>query len=155
MSAPQLGPSPAQITIMGHNISARIVAVKARRRRRVRMAIGAAALAIGLGVTAAGIRAATAPPAIQASMFSCYSVDDPRSDPTGIDAFDGIVHEGTDRVEAALEACSYIFGQDGVQTPGPTACELPDLRLGVFPNVEQVADDEFCASLGLGRPPLD
>jgi len=155
MSAPQLGPTPSQITMMGHNISARIVAAKARRRRQVRVTVAAGAVALGLGITAAGIGVATAPPATRASMFSCYPADDLGSSPTGIDAFDGIVPESTERVAAALAACDYVFGVNGVPTPDPTACELPDLRLGVFPNVERVDDEEFCTSLGLGLPPVD
>jgi len=155
MSAANLGPSPAQITIMGHNISARILAAKARRRRRARLAVAAGAVTVGVALTAAGIGVATAPPAVQATMFTCFPMDDPRSTPTGINALDGVEHEGAARVAAALAACDFVFGLDGVQTPDPTACELPDLRLGVFPNVRQVDDDEFCRDLGLGLPPLD
>jgi len=155
MSAPQLGPTPSQVTMMGHNISARIVAAKARRRRRVRLTVAAGAVALGLGITAAAIGVATAPSASRASMFWCYPADDLSSSPTGIDAFDGVVPARTERVDAALAACDYVFGMNGIQTPDPTACELPDLRLGVFPNFERVDADEFCASLGLGSPPLD
>jgi hypothetical protein len=154
MSAP-LGPSPAQITIMGHNIEARIVAATARRRRQVRFTIAAAAVSVGVALTAAGIGVATVPPDVQAASFSCFSADDLRSTPVGVDAVDGVEHEGAARVAAALAACGVIFGLDGIQAPDPTACELADLRIGVFPNVEEIDADEFCGALGLGRPPLD
>jgi hypothetical protein len=154
MSAP-LGPSPAQITIMGHNISARIVAAKARHRRQVRLTIAAGAVTVGVALTAAGIGVASAPPDVQAASFSCFSADDLRSTAAGVNALDGAVHEGAERVAAALAACDVVFGLDGIQTPDPTACELADLRIGVFPNVDEIEADEFCQVLGLGRPPLD
>lgn len=153
MSAPLLGPSHAQITMMGHNISARIVAARARRRRQIRLTIAAGAVTVGVALSAAGIGVATAPPAVQETVFSCFPVDNPGSTVASISALDGLAHEGADRVHAALEACTYLYGFNGVQSPDPTACELPDLRLGVFPNLEKVDDEEFCRSLGLGLPP--
>jgi hypothetical protein len=151
MSAPQLGPSPAQITMMGHNISARIVAAKWRRRRRVRLTIAAAGLAAGVAVTAAGIGVAAAPPDVQARGFTCYTVDD----------LSGVFHvvpypqdlpapSPSERVAAALEMCDLGYGMNGVQAPHPTACVLPDLRIGVFPNLRGLEAGEFCESLGLG-----
>lgn len=154
MSAPPLGPSPAQIRLMGHNIAAEIAARRVRRRRHARIAIAAAGLAIGLVVTAAGIRVATAPADVQMTGYSCYQADDPRGISDSIGYPDDIEPPtAAERVDAAIEMCLIAFGHNGVHAPDPTVCELPDLRLGVFPNTFRVEDTELCRSLGLGPAP--
>ena len=154
MSEPNLGPSPAQITLMGHNIVARIAARTARRRRRVRIAIAGGAIAVGLGITAATIGITAAPPEVQAIGYSCYVADDLGAEFHVMPYPDGLEPPaGAERIAAALAMCDIAFGQYGVQVPDPTVCELRDLRLAVFPNSERLDADELCTSLGLGLPP--
>jgi hypothetical protein len=153
MSEPNLGPSPAQITIMGHNITARITARRTQRRRNARLALAGGALLVGVTLTAAVYAVASAPRDAQAGTFSCYSADDLGSDFSAVAFGDHAVTDAA-RVAAALEACEISYGLDGVIAAQPTACELPDLRLAVFPNVETVDDvAAFCTALGLGTPP--
>lgn len=153
MSAPPLGPSPAQITFMGHNIAARIAALRARRRRRTRLAIVGSVVAVGVALTAAGIAVATAPADVRATTFTCFTADDPGSTSVSMSLLDEQVGlEGDELVAAVLESCDIAFGMSGVTTPAPTACELADGRLGVFPNLPRLDPVAFCTSLGLGRP---
>ena len=153
MSAPHLGPSPAQVTLMGHNIAAKIVAARARRRKRVRVAIGAGVLMAGVAITAAGIAVAAAPPEVQATGYTCFATDDPNGVFHVVPYPDDLPAPAPDqRVTAALEMCALGFSMNGVQAPHPTVCELPDFRLAVFPNQFGLEAEEFCASLGLGRP---
>ena len=151
MSEPQLGPSPAQITLMGHNISAKIVAARARRRKRIRLVIGGAALATVLGITGAAVAVATAPPEVQAKGYTCFAADDPAGVFHVVPYPDDLPAPAPDqRVLAALEMCALGFSMNGIQAPHPTVCTLPDLRLGVFPNTRGLEAVEFCRSLGLG-----
>lgn len=154
MSAPTLGPSAAQITMMSHNITARIAEAARRRRRRQRIAIAGAAVGAGLAVTAAGIGVAAIAPAEQGFATSCYLTDDPRGEFTSIVFLDE--QSSADDPEPAafaIEACAVVYGNEGVLAPDPTVCELPDLRLGVFPNARALDDAAFCRALGLGLPP--
>jgi hypothetical protein len=156
MSDPLLGPSPAQITMMGHTISARIAAAALRRRRRRRIAIATVALGVGAALTAAAIGVATAPPAAQTSGITCFLADDARGEATSTDLFDeqrGA--EGAQLVTYAIEQCAVIYGLKGLETPDPVACELPDLRLAVFPNLEGTDASVLCRTLGLGPAPTD
>lgn len=154
MSTPPLGPSPAQITIMGHNIAARISALRTRRRRRIRLAIAGSVVAVGVALTAAGIAVATAPADVRATTFTCFTTDDPGSTSVSMTLLEEQVGlEGDALVTAVLESCDIAFGMSGVATPAPTVCELADGRLGVFPNVRLLDPVAFCTSLGLGLPP--
>jgi hypothetical protein len=157
MSDPKLGPSPAQIAMMGHNITARIATGAARRRRRIRAGLAATVVATGLAITAAAIGVATATPEAQAAAYFCYLADDLGADWAAFGPLDGGPPPtgNTARVASALESCEYGFGFFGVQAPAPTACELPNLQLAVFPNLERADATTFCTSLGLGLPPLD
>jgi hypothetical protein len=154
MSEPNLGPSPAQITLMGHNIVAKIAARRARRRRRVRFAVAGGVVAVGLGITAATIGITAAPPGIQATGYSCYVADDLGADFHVMPYPDDLTPPpGPERIAAALELCDIAYGMHGVQVSDPTVCELRDLRLGVFPNTERLEPRALCTSLGLGLPP--
>ena len=153
MSEPNLGPSPAQITIMGHNIAARISTRRRQRRRTARLALAGGALLVGVTLTAAVYAVASAPREVQAGTFNCYSADALDSEFSAVWFGDHAVTAAA-RIAAAVEACEISYGMDGVLAPQPTACELPDLRLAVFPNVERIDDVEaFCTALGLGTLP--
>ncbi|WP_395638179.1 hypothetical protein [Pseudolysinimonas sp.] len=155
MSTP-LGPSPSQITMMGHNIVAKIAARTKRRRRRVRVAVATASLGLGLGLTAAAIGVASAPPEVLSSAFSCFPSDDLNGPVAIMGSSDDLRDlDESGRLALALELCSIAFSTQGVVSPQATACELPDLRLAVFPNVGRVDAVDFCTSLGLGLPPVD
>ncbi|HWH97331.1 MAG TPA: hypothetical protein VNS80_03105 [Pseudolysinimonas sp.] len=153
MSEPKLGPSNAQITFMSHNISARIAKTRVRRRRRIELGIAAGGVVVGIALTAAGILVTSAPSAVQATGYSCFVADDPRSN-YAVMPLPGDVEPpvGDERIALALEMCNVAFERDGTEAPYPTVCELPDLRLAVFPNLRAVGGTEFCTSLGLGTP---
>ena len=154
MSEPNLGPSPAQITMMSHNIAARIEAAVRGRRKRTRVALAAGVAAVGIALRAAGVVVAIAPPEVRATGFTCFSGDDLGSDYDVIAMTDGeLPAEGAERVEAARELCLVSFGMTGVAAPAPTVCELADHRLAVFPNQARLDEDEFCVALGLGPAP--
>jgi hypothetical protein len=154
MSEPNLGPSPAQITLMGHNIVAAIAARRARRRRQMRIAVAAGAVSLALGMTAGAVGISIAPTELQESAFTCFLTDDPRGAFANVQNFDDLSGmDAAERVTLALESCAIGFGDAGVPAPQPTACELRDLRLGVFPNSERLDAAELCTSLGLGLPP--
>jgi len=154
MSVPGLGPSPAQITMMGRNIAARIAEATRRRRRRRRIAIGGMIVAVGLALTAAGPVVASVPPAVQDAVVVCFSDDDVRSDYASIEILPELRGARGDRlVGIAVDTCAVVYGNRGVFAPDPTVCELPDLRLGVFPNLRALDHAAFCRGLGFGLPP--
>jgi hypothetical protein len=154
MSAPLLGPSAAQITMMGHNIAARIAEATRRRRRRRRLTVAGAVLGAGLALSAAGIGVAIAPPAVQASVVTCYFTDDTGGQFMSLNVLDEhLGASGQGRLEVAIQTCALAYGSEGVHTTDPAVCELRDLRLAVFPNADALGDDALCRKLGLGRPP--
>lgn len=155
MTDAPLGPSSAQITIMGHNIAAAITDVARRRRRRARLVIAGTAAAIALGVSAAAIAISAVPPEYQAGTFRCYTSEDLSGPPIWISYTDPDGASSADpsgTSEIALEVCAAEYDQIGITVHNPTVCELPDLRLAVLPNARDEDPDEFCPALGFGVP---
>lgn len=154
MSDPKLGPSAAQITMMGHNISSRITALRARRRRRARLLAAAGGLVVVGALTAAVIAVRPVPEEIHGVYITCFHADDPGSTFSSSSALeDADLSTVAGRIDAALTVCDLLYGQAGVFAPAPTVCELRDLRVAVFPNQALIDDPEkFCTSLGLGLP---
>lgn len=149
-----LGPSPAQVARMSDRIATRIVELRRRRRRRVRVAIATGSLlAIG-SLTAAGFAVSRSEPEVRAAGYACYFADDRNTQPQVIGFPTDLEPPTTTtgQVAAALELCDIAYGAHGQTVTDPVVCELPDLRLAVFPNARALDGDEFCASLGLGDP---
>jgi hypothetical protein len=148
-----LGPSRAQIARMRGNITALIREAQRRRRRRARVALGATAAVVAASLTA-GIVASVLPDEVVAGAYVCFETDDPAAVAHGmpfpVDLDPPTTTE--DQVDAALLLCAIAFERERIDARAPTACRLPDLRLGVFPNVERRGDREFCSSLGLLTP---
>lgn len=149
MTVHEIGPSAAQIALMGQRIDAGTRRIDRRRRIQTRLALAAAALGLAAAVTGAAIAVAAAGPTEQARVFDCHLT----ADVDGVVGRIGFDDQGVDpgsRVELALALCADRFEVLGESVPNPTACELPDLRLAVFPNVDRLDEEDFCASLGLG-----
>lgn len=148
-----LGPSRAQIARMRGNITTLIREAQRRRRRRARVALGATAAVVAASLTA-GIVASVLPDEIVAGAYVCFEADSldatPHGMPYPVDLTPPTTTAG--QVEAALLLCAIAFEREGVEAPDPTVCRLPDLRLGVFPNLDRRDDREFCSSLGLLDP---
>lgn len=149
MTAADLGPSPAQITLMEQRIGARTRHLDRIRRIRTRVAVGVAVLGLAAAVTGAAVAIAAAGAPEQARVFDCHLTADPAGDAGRIGFDDQGIDPGS-RVDLAVALCADRYALLGETVPNPTACELPDLRLAVFPNVEQLSEEDFCASLGLG-----
>lgn len=154
MSDPRLGPTSAQITMMGHLIHARIDdGRRRRRRRRLTALVGGLALAVGVAVTAAAIAVRPAPDDQVRYLVDCHP------EPALTEEYSRVLYlpdEDSDvpfGSEFALLQCTRIYERMGVDAPNPTVCELSDLRLGVFPNRDELPADEFCLRLGLAAPP--
>lgn len=155
MSDPKLGPSPAQIAMMGHNIQAQLDDRARRRRRRTRgLALGVGlALLIGGSVTAAALAVRPAPDEQIRYLVDCYPTPAITPDDFGRVLF---LPEENDDVpfgsEFALMQCLRAYEREQIDAPNPTVCELADLRLGVFPNPEDIPQEQFCVALGLHAP---
>lgn len=154
MSAPGLGPSPTQIARMRARIAEGVARRTRERRRRARLTMAVSAAALAALVTAGSIVVATWPREVTAGGYLCFVADDPAATSHSIGYPTDLEPPETapERVAAALEMCAIAYGAEGITAPHPTVCELPDLRLAVFPNLRSVDDAEFCASLGLGIP---
>lgn len=152
---PALGPSPAQVARMSNRIAARIVELRRRRRRRVRVAIATGSLIVIGSLTAAGIAVSRSEPEVRAAGYSCYFSDDLTQQPQVIGFPTDLEPPTTTAglVAAALELCDIAYGAQGITVTDPVVCELPDLRLAVFPNARALDGDELCRALGLGPPP--
>jgi hypothetical protein len=151
-AAERLGPTPAQITMMSHNISAVIDRRASRRRRRLRAAtagVGLAAL-LGAAITAGTMSVSRAPEQTLDDTFDCFVTPDPGGVVSRVSFLDEVTEEYGSRREFALELCETVYRNRGTDVPNPTVCELPNLRLAVFPNAGNDPDDEFCTALGLG-----
>lgn len=154
MSDPKLGPSPAQIAMMGHNIQAQLGDRARRRRRRTRgLALGIGlGLLIGGSVTAAALAVRPAPAEQIRYVVDCYPAPAVSAD------FGRVLFlpEENDDVpfgsEFALMQCIRTYEREQIDAPNPTVCELADLRLGVFPNPEAIPREQFCVALGLHAP---
>lgn len=147
-SASQLGPSAAQITMMGHNISAAIATETRRKRRRIRLGLLGTGVATALALTAAGIAVATAPDAMRAGTFACYTADDLAADVRSIGLTEDSLDPSIPRTDLAVAACAIEYARVDIPLVDPAVCELPDGRLAVFPDVAD-RDDGLCAALGL------
>lgn len=148
MTVHEIGPSPAQIALMGQRIDAGARRIDRRRRIQTRIALGAAVLGLASAVTGAAVAVAAAGAAEQARVFDCHLTADPAGDAGRIWFDDQGIDPGS-RVDLAVALCADRYELLGESVPFPTACELPDLRLAVFPNVDRLEEEAFCASLGL------
>lgn len=149
MTTHELGPSAAQIALMGQRIDAGTRRIDRVRRVRTRIAVGAAVLGLAAAITGAAVAIAAAGAPEQARVFDCHLTADPAGE-AGRIWFDDQGLDAGSRVELAVTLCADRYALLGETVPQPTACELPDLRLAVFPNVERLDEEAFCASLGLG-----
>lgn len=151
-----LGPTPQQIDGMGRTIAARLDGATRRRRRRrigAGSAIALAALA-GACLTASAVAVRSAAPEQIRYAVDCYTVADPRAE-HGVVAYFPEEQEQPFGDEFALQQCLRGYAREGDAVPHPTVCELADLRLGVFPNRDDLPPERFCATLGLGPVPED
>lgn len=154
MTAPQLGPTDAQISLMGHNIEMLIRTETRRRRRRTRVGLAVTALGAAVSISAASILVTPASPELQQSYFDCYTTADPSQYPVDKVVFDAAdLPSGLPRAQFAIQNCALSYEVHRVLVPNPTPCLLPDLRVGVFPNEAGEEPAAFCATLGL--PPVD
>ncbi|MBF4461159.1 MULTISPECIES: hypothetical protein [unclassified Rathayibacter] len=159
-----IGPTPEQLTRMRSAILSDIAARS--RATRKRFGIIGVVLVVALGTSAAAIAVARASVDQANTSFDCYSVADLGAD-HGTTALVDDDRDGftllplSARVAAARAACerSWSAVPDGapsglgpIQVENPTVCLLPDGRLGVLPNAQDVATDSFCESLGASAP---
>jgi hypothetical protein len=151
MTAPDHGPSPAQVARMRAKIADGIAARRRRTRARRTVALGVGSL-VAVSLVTGGMVLANLPPA---ASFSCYPADDVNAQPQNVsypldlDTRSAV----SEQVEAAFEMCTLIRPQFGMPEPeSPVACRLPDLWIGVFPNERGRSQEELCAELGLLEP---
>lgn len=159
-----LGPTDEQVDRMRTVILAATTPRRAHRSRRVVMigTIGVAALA------SAAAAALIAPATTDQRNVSvdCYTAADVHA----VHATTSFVDNARDRstldslntrIARALALCeadrTAVATDPGSRTapvniPNPTACQLDDLRLAVFPNKDGLSAAAFCSQVGLSAP---
>lgn len=160
----ELGPTEAQASSIRTVVLSEIARRRAARKRNRRLTIGAIALVAVFGTGAGAIAITQAATQEMNYSVDCYTVADvsaPRNTTTLIDGASKSLLTLDDRVAGAIAACETSWSAVPTEPePGwvptvvsnPTVCQLRDGRLAVFPNEDNVSEQELCRQVGVSVP---
>lgn len=161
-----LPPTDQQVASMRQQVMTEIVTVTKRRRRRAGLTLGAALLGT-VALTGGAFAVTQASVQSRNNTVECFTVADLGAEHATATLADNDADTGNaltptqQRVQNAIAQCEA--GWNAVPTdadapaltvdvPHPTACQLGDGRLAVFPNQDDESTLSFCAGLELAVP---
>lgn len=161
-----LPPTDNQVAAMRQHVMTEISTVTRRRRRRGGLTLGAALLG-AVALTGGAFAATQASVEARNNTVECYTAADTSADHATATIADNDANTSStltptqQRVQNAIAQCEA--GWNAVPTDPdapastadvahPTACQLGDGRLAVFPNQDDESSSSFCAGLELAVP---
>lgn len=161
-----LPPTDQQVAAMRQHVMTEIVTVSKRRRRRAGLTLGAALLGT-VALTGGAFAVSQASVENRNNTVDCFTVADSSAEHATATIADNDANTGNtltpvqQRVQNAIAQCEAGWNavptdpnapDATVEVPHPTACQLGDGRLAVFPNTDDESTSAFCAGLELAAP---